>query len=215
MSVATPCVLPGFQRTFDRRNFISYATHPSESSVNCEKYSKDQSLGGAAYTSQNMDAPQERKNPPYESSKCPMQFKQKVCLESHESCHNVKKTHVCRFCDKSFTLSDTLGISLPIWGKSYVCSFCDKAILGEKPHSKPHSCKKCCSDGANLNKNVHISHTDEKPYECNKCGKNYAYTSSLRRHMLKHAGEERSKCDSCGDEFSSEESLAAHKCKEE
>ncbi|GIY97182.1 hypothetical protein CEXT_196041 [Caerostris extrusa] len=62
MSVATPCVLPGFQHTFDRRNFISYATHPSESSVNCEKYSKDQSLGGAACTSQNMDAPQKRKN---------------------------------------------------------------------------------------------------------------------------------------------------------
>ncbi|GIY98530.1 hypothetical protein CEXT_232271 [Caerostris extrusa] len=68
MSVATPCVLSGFQQTIDRRNFISYATHPSESSVNCEKYSKDQSLGGAACTSQNMDAPQERKNPPYEST---------------------------------------------------------------------------------------------------------------------------------------------------
>ncbi|GIX79348.1 hypothetical protein CEXT_546261 [Caerostris extrusa] len=79
MSVATPCVLTGFQQTFDRRNSISCATHPSESGVNCEKYSKDQSLGGAACASRNMDAPQETKNPLYESSKCPMQFKRKEC----------------------------------------------------------------------------------------------------------------------------------------
>ncbi|GIY67228.1 hypothetical protein CEXT_49601 [Caerostris extrusa] len=58
LSAATRCFSPGFQQIFDRRNPISDTTDPSASSVNCEKISKDKSLGGTACTFKDLDAPQ-------------------------------------------------------------------------------------------------------------------------------------------------------------
>ncbi|GIY41670.1 hypothetical protein CDAR_176161 [Caerostris darwini] len=63
VSVATPCVSPRFQQTFDRRNSLSNTALPSSSSVNSEKISKDKSLGRTSYTFKDMDAPQKPKNP--------------------------------------------------------------------------------------------------------------------------------------------------------
>ncbi|GIZ04534.1 hypothetical protein CEXT_267771 [Caerostris extrusa] len=69
-----------------------------------------------------MDVPQKMKKPLYEYSKCPMIFRRKDYLESHERCHNVEKPYVCNFCDKAFTPSDRLGDHI-------------RTHTGEKPYS--------------------------------------------------------------------------------
>ncbi|GIY98911.1 hypothetical protein CEXT_228491 [Caerostris extrusa] len=103
MSVATLCVLPGFQQTFDRRNSISNTALPSASSVNCEQISEDKSLERTSYAFKDMDAPQKPKNPLHKCSKCPMVFRRKDYLESHERVHNVEKPKILKFsCDFTF-----------------------------------------------------------------------------------------------------------------
>ncbi|GIY30284.1 hypothetical protein CDAR_583931 [Caerostris darwini] len=198
MSAATRCVLPGFQKTFDRRNPIFNTTHPSASSVNCEQISKVKSLGRTACTFKDVDAPQNTKYSLHKCSKCPMKFKRKDYLESHERVHNVEKPYVCSFCDKAFARGDALGRHI-------------RTHTGEKPYACTE-CGKCFADNNNLR--VHIrTHTFERPYACNTCSKRYTSNGSLKYHMLEHAEEEISKCNSCGTELSSEESLGAHKCR--
>ncbi|GIY78775.1 hypothetical protein CEXT_628481 [Caerostris extrusa] len=197
MSVATPCVLSGFQQTFDRRNSISDTALPSASSVNCEQISEVKSLGRTC-TFKDVDAPQKTKNPFHKCSKCPIKFRRKDYLESHERVHNPEKPYVCNFCDKAFINSGRLITHI-------------RTHTGEKPFSCD-KCGKCFPDKDNWR--VHLrTHTGEKPFACNKCNKRYSKNLDLKHHMLKHTEEERRKCDSCGAEFSSKESLGAHKCR--
>ncbi|GIZ01561.1 hypothetical protein CEXT_182051 [Caerostris extrusa] len=107
MPVATLCVLPGFQETFGRRNPISNTILPSASSVNCEQNTEEKILDlNTGVCEQKADEPQKTKNTLHKCSRCPMKFKRKDYLESHERVHNVEKPYVCNFCDKVFSNAD-------------------------------------------------------------------------------------------------------------
>ncbi|GIY16476.1 hypothetical protein CEXT_423051, partial [Caerostris extrusa] len=57
----------------------------SEVSVKCKKNSADKTFGRNAFTlKKKMEVPQKMKNSFYECSKCPMTFRRKDYLESHE-----------------------------------------------------------------------------------------------------------------------------------
>ncbi|GIY16473.1 hypothetical protein CEXT_423021 [Caerostris extrusa] len=147
---------------------------------------------------QDVDAPQKPKYSFHKCSKCPIKFRRKDYLESHERVHNPEKPYVCNFCDKAFINTGRLITHI-------------RAHTGEKPFSCD-KCGKCFPDKDNWR--VHLrTHTGEKPFACNKCNKRYSKNFDLKHHMHKHTEEERRKCYSCGEEFSSEESLRAHKCR--
>ncbi|GIY47092.1 hypothetical protein CDAR_455371 [Caerostris darwini] len=167
MSAATRCVSPGFQQTFDRRNPISNTSLPSTSSVNCEKISKDKSLGGTACTFKDMDAPQKTKNPLHKCSKCPMIFRRKDYLESHERIHNVNKPYVCNFCDKTFTQSGHLGVHI-------------RAHTGEKPYAC-NKCNKRYFQNSDLKRHMR-KHAGEERRKCDSCGEEISSEESLGAH---------------------------------
>lgn len=57
-----------------------------------------------------------------------------------------------------------------------------------------------------------LSHTGEMPHHCGLCGKSFANSGSLKRHLRTvHTGEKPFHCGHCGKRFSRAEHLKEHK----
>ena len=56
-----------------------------------------------------------------------------------------------------------------------------------------------------------MSHTDEKPYECEICNKTFNRSANLTKHQRVHTGEKPYECEICKKAFSNNSALATHK----
>lgn len=102
----------------------------------------------------------------------------------------------CQVCDKAF--SDTAAFQrhgkVHTEERPYICSKCDIGFK-MKVHLKKH--------------NLYV-HSDQKPCECQHCGKRFKDSSAVRLHERTHSDTRPFECAGCGKAFKTRENLWGH-----
>ena len=86
------------------------------------------------------------------------------------------------------------------------------AIHSQVRDQKPFECQHC---GKRFKSNgelkTHIrTHTGDKPFKCQHCGKGFSQSGDLQKHIRTHTGDKPYKCQHCGKAFSQNGNLQSH-----
>ena len=160
-------------------------------------------------------------------------------MEEDKNTADNKFTHMCEYCDKSYTrrahLDRHINSEHESYNDIYICPHCPQSFVGwdkymrhMKVHSdkKPHSCEICLkkfSRKEHLKRHMENKHSPNsgKIYRCEKCEKSYERGDHLRRHMKSdHRDvaaqssegdeEEESICEYCGKTFIRKDKMQRH-----
>ncbi|GIY48275.1 hypothetical protein CDAR_92641 [Caerostris darwini] len=231
MTVAEPCSLPGFQKTFSQRNVLrnQISQYPNASSqMDCSNISRIDETPSHFISDLNEsdNASTNRVSQHYQtSSGIPILAYQNVqynlmdLIPPTDASGPIHSNN----CPKEFLPEDHLEpreLSRS-FVRPHACSYCDrtfscssKLTIHIRTHTgeKPYACKICntrFADSSTLNSHKR-THTGDNPYACKICNKRFADSSTLTNHIRTHTGEKPYKCTECDMKFSTNSSLKRH-----
>ncbi len=134
-------------------------------------------------TQLNLHLPKHSDDKPYICEVCSMGFKWKHALKNHMIVHSNKKDHLCDVCGYATAHKSQLKAHKLIHtGLTYKCNF--------------PGCTFQATKRQNLKYHL-LTHTREKPHQCEICGQNFSLVKNLRRHMLLHSTIKPHNCGQC------------------
>ncbi|XP_038053310.1 uncharacterized protein LOC119725802 isoform X2 [Patiria miniata] len=180
---------------------------------------------------------------PFKCGICGETFSLRSRLRSHRSVHLAMDTVSCRVCGKAFHTKADLEkhIRIHMEDNPFSCDSCGEAFKtrrrllkhqtashsksqesnnasdSSKTHKRGYVCTYCCKTFKCRTHHLEHEriHTNEKPFDCKKCGKAFAAKSGLARHMATHtcnAGNRKTfPCSKCGISFPTYYAIAKHR----
>jgi len=157
---------------------------------------------------------------------CRKTFSDSFTLEEHKKTHSGKEASIC---NKGISpkviepYAQALRETKSAKARPYKCDFpgCNNSytkLCHLKRHAmshtgeRPFKCEECGKGFIELSNLIRHerSHTGEKPFKCDICGKFFAQTAALHKHSKIHSGERSFICSECGQAFKQSSSLSVH-----
>ena len=133
----------------------------------------------------------------------------------------------CKSCDKQFTSEWFIykrHLRRHAGEKSSKCKVCYRQFSNTsilKVHMRRHTAEKAGTNvkyviktsslsEVNLKTTCKKSHSGERPFKCNSCGKQFKQSSHLQRHIRTHTTKKPFKCEVCNKQFREGTHLKKH-----
>ena len=169
---------------------------------------------------------------PYECKICIEKFRHRKLLLKHNLKYHKggnENDYACKLCKKEFLDSQGLKTHMIVHSneKPYNCQFCDKTFKrkwvltshhkmhnGEERKKVPEKKQQCPTCGKLVSfsglKNHEATHTDERPYQCEICFKQFKTLLALKIHKDVHSDEKQFECRTCKKRFNKQPNLIRH-----
>jgi len=137
---------------------------------------------------------------PFLCSSCPARFRTRAQLVAHLPKHSSTRPFICAKCGASFKWRNALHdhATTHTSHKEHLCDICGYATAHRsqlRSHRLVHTggTMSCSWQGCDFratrmqNLKYHLlTHTQEKPHQCDVCGQSFSLAKNLKRHMMSH-----------------------------